>query len=114
MIGNHTRFLILPAVQGCRNLGSSGLGANLQCLSADWQAEWVHSLELAEGFGAPAGSRARCQSGELAGGGPEPGLCALERPIHGHAWATEDDTGGPLRPDARARLRHRSETFAKA
>ena len=54
LIGNNTRFLILPVAQGCRNLGSSSLGANLQRLSADWQAEWGHPLERAESFVDPS------------------------------------------------------------
>ena len=54
LIGNNTRFLILPAAQGCPNLGSYVLGANLKRLSADWQAEWGHPLELAESFVDPS------------------------------------------------------------
>lgn len=58
-------FLILPEVQGSWNLASWALGANLQRLSADWQAAWGHQLELSESFmplspvrrqGVPAGS----------------------------------------------------------
>ena len=54
LIGNHTRFLILPEAQGCRNLGSYVLGANLQRLGADWQAEGDFPLELAESFVDPS------------------------------------------------------------
>lgn len=50
LIGNNTRFLVLPAGKGIRNLASRALGLNLQRLSADWQEHWGHSLELAETF----------------------------------------------------------------
>ena len=54
LIGNNTRFLILPGVTGRQNLGSYVLAANLRRLSADWQAEWGHALELAEAFVNPS------------------------------------------------------------
>ena len=54
LIGNNTRFLILPHVTGRVNLGSYVLAANLRRLSDDWQAEWGHSLELAETFVDPS------------------------------------------------------------
>ena len=50
LIANNTRFLILPAGADVPNLGSCVLGANLQRLSADWQAAWGHPLLLAETF----------------------------------------------------------------
>ena len=53
-IADNTRFLLLPAVRNCPQLGAHGLGPNLQRLSADWQAEWGHPLELAESFGDPS------------------------------------------------------------
>lgn len=54
LIGNNTRFLILPGVTGRKNLGSYLMAANLRCLSDDWQAEWGHALELAEAFVNPS------------------------------------------------------------
>ena len=106
MICNHTRFLVLPAAQGCRNLGSSGLGANLQRLGAEWQAGWVHPLELAEGFVDP--SRFKGTVSKAAN-------CLEVGRSRGYARSNgqSTDTLGqpktmlvdPLRPDARARLR---------
>ena len=48
LIGNNTRFLILPEGQGVKNLGSYVLGRNLRRLSEDWEQTWGHRLELAE------------------------------------------------------------------
>jgi len=53
LIANNTRFVLLPKGAGVKNLGSRVLGLNLQRLSADWQAEWGHGLELAETFVEP-------------------------------------------------------------
>lgn len=50
LIGNNTRFLILPAGSGLKNLASRVLGLNLRRLSGDWQQHWGHPLELAETF----------------------------------------------------------------
>ena len=47
LCANNTRFLILPAAAGAKNLGSYVLGANLRRLSADWQRRWEHPLLLA-------------------------------------------------------------------
>ena len=50
LCANNTRFLVLEAGQGVKNLASRVLGLNLRRLSADWQARWGHALELAETF----------------------------------------------------------------
>ncbi len=50
LCANNTRFLILGAAAGVKNLGSYVLGANLRRLSADWQRNWGHPLLLAEAF----------------------------------------------------------------
>ena len=50
LIGNNTRFLILPEAQGIANLASRVLGRSLRRVSADWEAAWGHPLELAETF----------------------------------------------------------------
>ena len=50
LIGNNTRFLILPEALGMRNLASRTLGLSLRRLSADWRAAHGHVLELAETF----------------------------------------------------------------
>ena len=50
LIGNNTRFLILPEAQGIANLASRVLGRSLRRVSAHWEAAWGHPLELAETF----------------------------------------------------------------
>ena len=54
LIGNNTRFLILPEALGIANLASRVLGRSVRRLSADWEAAWGHPLELAETFVDPA------------------------------------------------------------
>ena len=106
LIGNHTRFLILPAAQGCRNLGSSGLGANLQRLSADWQAEWGHPLELAESFVDP--SRVEGTMSKAANWlevGRSRGYSRSNGQSTDKLGQPKTMLVDPLRPDARARLR---------
>ena len=60
LIGNNTRFLVLPRGAGVKNLASRVLGLNLQRLSADWEAAWGHRLELAETFVDPQKNRGTC------------------------------------------------------
>ena len=59
LIANNARFLILPGVR-VRNLASQVLGANLRCLSSDWQAVHGHGLMLAETFIDPARFAGTC------------------------------------------------------
>ena len=54
LIGNNTRFLILPEALGIENLASRVLGRSLRRVSADWEAAYGHRLELAETFVDPA------------------------------------------------------------
>ena len=54
LIGNNTRFLILPEAEGIANLGSRVLGRSLRRVSGDWEAAHGHGLELAETFVDPA------------------------------------------------------------
>ena len=54
LIGNNTRFLILPQAQGIANLASRVLGRSLRRVSADWEAAYGHRLELAETFVDPS------------------------------------------------------------
>ena len=54
LIGNNTRFLILPEALGMANLASRVLGRSVRRLSADWEAAYGHPLELAETFVDPA------------------------------------------------------------
>ena len=60
LIGNNTRFLILPEAAGMRNLASRTLGLSLRRLSADWRAAHGHPLELAETFVDPSRFRGVC------------------------------------------------------
>ena len=48
LIGNNTRFLILPEAKGIKNLASRTLGLSLRRLSGDWREAHGHVLELAE------------------------------------------------------------------
>ena len=50
LIGNNTRFLVLPEAAGIRHLASRVLGRSLRRLSADRAARYGHPLELAETF----------------------------------------------------------------
>ena len=50
LIGNNTRFLILPEALGIANLASRVLGRSVRRVSADWESAWGHPLELAETF----------------------------------------------------------------
>ena len=60
LIGNNTRFLVLPQGEGIPNLASRVLAMNLRRLSGDWQAAWGHPLELAETFVASRLYRGTC------------------------------------------------------
>ena len=60
LIGNNTRFLILPEAAGVPNLASRVLGRSLRRLSADWAASHGHALELAETFVDPSRFRGVC------------------------------------------------------
>ena len=60
LIGNNTRFLILPEALGIANLASRTLGRSLRRLSADWEALHGHPLELAETFVDPSRFRGTC------------------------------------------------------
>ena len=50
LIGNNTRFLILPEALGIANLASRVLGRSVRRVSADWESAYGHPLELAETF----------------------------------------------------------------
>ena len=106
LIGNNTRFLILPEAQGCRNLGSYVLAANLKRLSADWQAEWGHPLELAESFVDPS----RCEGTVYKAAnwrevGRSRGYSRSNGQYTDKLGQPKTMLVYPLRPDARARLR---------
>ena len=60
LIGNNTRFLVLPAASGIGNLASRALSRSLRRLSSDWEARHGHPLELAETFVDPSRFRGTC------------------------------------------------------
>ncbi len=60
LIGNNTRFLVLPAASGVPNLASRALSRSVRRLSGDWAALHGHPLELAETFVDPARFRGTC------------------------------------------------------
>jgi hypothetical protein len=59
-LANNTRFLILPAAAGRKNLASKVLGLTLQRLNADWQQRYHHPLLLVETFVDPARFAGTC------------------------------------------------------
>ncbi len=60
LIGNNTRFLVLPEASGIANLASRSLSRSLRRLSADWEAAHGHPLELAETFVDPSRFAGTC------------------------------------------------------
>ena len=50
LLANNARFCLLPTASEQPNLASYVLGLNLQCLSADWQAEYGHPILAVESF----------------------------------------------------------------
>ena len=54
LIGNNTRFLVLPEASGIVNLASRALSHSVRRLRADWTARYGHPLEIAETFVDPA------------------------------------------------------------
>ena len=60
LIGNNTRFLVLPEASGVPGLASRALSRSLRRLSADWREAHGHALELAETFVDPSRFRGTC------------------------------------------------------
>ena len=60
LIGNNTRFLVLPEAWGTWGLASRALSRSLRRLSADWREARGHPLELAETFVDPSLFRGTC------------------------------------------------------
>ena len=105
LIGNNTRFLVLPEAAGVRNLASRALGRSLRRLSADWAALHGHPLELAETFVDPARFRGACYAAS------NWTRVGRTRGFARHNGAYTDPHEAPkemlvrrLRPDARERL----------
>ena len=105
LIGNNTRFLVLPEASGARGLASRALSRSLRRLSADWREAHGHPLELAETFVDPSRFRGTCY---LASNWTPVGRT---RGFARHNGRYTDARGSskemyvrPLRPDARERL----------
>ena len=62
LIGNNTRFPVLPEASGTANLALRALSRSLRRLSADWEAAHGHPLELAETFVDPSRFRGTCHA----------------------------------------------------
>ena len=105
LIGNNTRFLVLPAASGIANLASRALSRSLRRLSADWEAAHGHPLELAETFVDPSRFRGTCYAAS------NWTRLGRTRGFARHSGSYTDPHGEPkemlvraLRPDARERL----------
>ncbi len=105
LIGNNTRFLVLPEASGIANLASRSLSRSLRRLSADWAAAHGHPLELAETFVDPSRFAGTCcAASNWTRVGRAKGFAR-------HSGSYTDPRGSPkemfvraLRPDARERL----------
>ena len=105
LIGNNTRFLILPEAAGIANLASRVLGRGLGRLSADWEAAHGHPLELAETFVDPS----RFHGGAYDASnwlrvGRTKGFARHNGAYTDPHEVPKEMFVRPLRPDARARL----------
>ena len=105
LIGNNTRFLVLPEASGIANLASRALSRSLRRLSADWEAAHGHPLELAETFVDPSRFRGTCYAAS------NWTRVGLTKGFARHNGSYTDPRGSskemhvrPLRADARARL----------
>ena len=105
LIGNNTRFLVLPAAEGIRNLASRTLALSLRRLSGDWQEAHGHVLELAETFVDPSRFEGTCyRASNWTRVGRTKGF-ARHNGAYTDAHASPKDMYvRPLRRDARRRL----------
>ena len=105
LIGNNTRFLVLPEASGTPNLASRALSLSLRRLSADWREAHGHPLELAETFVDPSRFRGTCyRASNWTRVGRTRGFARHNgRYVDAHGSRKEMYVR-PLRPDARERL----------
>ena len=105
LIGNNTRFLVLPEASGIANLASRALGRSLRRLSADWAALHGHPLELAETFVDPARFQGTCYAASnWTRVGRTKGFARHNGSYTDPHGSPKEMLVRPLRPDARARL----------
>ncbi len=105
LIGNNTRFLILPKGEKIKNLASRTLGLSLRRLSGDWREAHGHVLELAETFVDPSRFKGTChRASNWERVGVTKGF-ARHNGAYTDAHASPKEMRvRPLRPDARRRL----------
>ena len=105
LIGNNTRFLVLPEASGIANLASRALGRSLRRLGADWAALHGHPLELAETFVDPARFRGTCYAASnWTRVGRTKGFARHNGSYTDPHGSPKEMLVRPLRPDARERL----------
>ena len=105
LIGNNTRFLVLPEASGIGNLASRALSRSLRRLSSDWRAAHGHALELAETFVDPSRFRGTCyDASNWVRVGRTKGFARHNGGYAEPHRATKEMLLRPLRRDARRRL----------
>ena len=105
LIGNNTRFLVLPEASGVPGLASRALSRSLRRLSADWQETYGHPLELAEAFVDPTRYRGTCyRASNWTPVGRTKGFARHNGRYTDARGAAKEMYVRPLRPDARERL----------
>ncbi len=105
LIGNNTRFLVLPEAWGVPGLASRALSRSLRRLSADWREAHGHPLELAETFVDPSLFRGTCYlASNWTPVGRTRGFARHNGQYTDAGGSSKEMYVRPLRPDARARL----------
>ncbi len=105
LIGNNTRFLVLPEAWGTWGLASRALSRSLRRLSADWREAHGHPLELAETFVDPSLFRGTCYlASNWTPVGRTKGFARHNGRYTDAHGSRKEMYVRPLRPDARERL----------
>ena len=105
LIGNNTRFVVLPEASGIANLASRALSRSLRRLSADWEAAHGHPLELAETFVDPERFRGTCYAASnWTRAGRTKGFARSNGSYTDPHGSPKEMLVRPLRRDARRRL----------
>ena len=105
LIGNNTRFLVLPEASSVPGLASRALSRSRRRLSADWRETHGHPLELTETFVDPSRFWGTCHlASNWTPVGRTRGFARHnERYVDAHD-SRKEMYMRPLRPDARRRL----------
>ena len=105
LIGNNTRFVVLPEASGIANLASRALSRSLRRLSADWEAAHGHPLELAETFVDPERFKGACYAASnWTRAGRTKGFARSNGSYTDPRGSPKEMHVRPLRRDARRRL----------